>query len=129
MISIDLLPSLVAFDHLSPEFVPKGSMDVEEGRCQANFVDVARPRNRYRMITDDASLGPGRHDHDPVSQSDCFLEVMRDEKDGLSGGAPELEQEVAHDRSFLGVEWPERLVHEQDGRIAAQDLGQTDPLF
>ena len=74
------------------------------------------------------AAGPGRHDHHPVGECDRLLQVVGDEQHGLAVAGPQLEQQVAHDLPGLGVERPERLVHQQDVRIADQHLGKADAL-
>ena len=72
--------------------------------------------------------GPRRHDHDAVGQRDRLLEIVGDEQHRLAVGAPKLQQQIAHDLPGLRIERTERLVHQQDFRIADQDLRQPDAL-
>ncbi len=53
---------------------------------------------------------------------------MGDEQHRLAVGIPQLQQEVAHDLSGLGIERPERLVHQQDLGIADQHLREANAL-
>ena len=53
---------------------------------------------------------------------------MGDEQHRLAVRVPELQQEIAHDLAGLGIERPERLVHQQDLWIADQYLGEADAL-
>ena len=53
---------------------------------------------------------------------------MRHEKYRLSIDAPELQQEIAHDQARLGVEGAKRFIHQDDFRIADQDLRESDTL-
>ena len=69
-----------------------------------------------------------RHDHDAVRQRDRLLEVVGNEQHRLAIGAPQLQQQIAHDLPGLGIERAERLVHQQDLGIADQHLGQPDAL-
>src|SRR5215510_11459704 len=46
----------------------------------------------------------------------------------LAIGAPELEQQVAHDLSCLRVERAERLIHQEDLWVADEDLREADTL-
>ena len=59
---------------------------------------------------------------------DRLFEIMGDEQHRLAVGAPQVEQQVAHDLPRLRVERTERLVHQQDFRIADQHLRQADAL-
>ena len=51
---------------------------------------------------------------------------MGDEQHRLAVGVPQLQQQIAHDLSRLRIERPERLVHQQDLRVADQHLGEAD---
>jgi hypothetical protein len=51
-----------------------------------------------------------------------------DEQHGLAVAGPQLEQQVAHDLPGLRIERAERLVHQQDLRVADQHLGEADAL-
>ena len=53
---------------------------------------------------------------------------MGDEQHRLAVGVPEIEQQIAHDLPGLGVERAERLIHQEDLRIADQNLRQADAL-
>ena len=53
---------------------------------------------------------------------------MGHEQHRLAVGVPQFQQQIAHDLSGLGIERPERLVHQQNFWIADQDLGETDAL-
>jgi hypothetical protein len=94
----------------------------------ADFRNVARARQRHPPVTDDARTGARRHDHDAVGQRDRLLEVVGDEQHRLAVGIPQLQQQVAHDLPGLGIERPERLVHQQDFGIADQHLREANPL-
>ena len=83
---------------------------------------------RHPPVADDARRRPGRHDHHAVGQRDRLLEIVGDEHHRLAVGAPQVEQQVAHDLPGLRVERAERLVHQQDLRIADQHLGEADAL-
>ena len=71
---------------------------------------------------------PRRHDDYAIGKRDGFLEIVGDEQHRLAVGLPQVQQEVAHDLPRLRVERPERLVHQQDFRIADQDLREPDAL-
>ena len=93
-----------------------------------HFGNVARPRQRHPPVADDARARPRRHDHHAVGQRDRLLEIVGDEQHRLAVGVPQFQQQIAHDLPGLGVERPERLVHQQDLRIADQHLGEADAL-
>ena len=59
---------------------------------------------------------------------DRLFEIVGDEQHRLAVGAPQVEQQIAHDLAGLRVERPERLVHQQDLRIADQHLREADAL-
>jgi hypothetical protein len=70
----------------------------------------------------------GPADHNAVRERDRLLEIMGDEHHRLAVKAPQVEQQVAHDLPGLRVERAERLVHQQDLRVADQHLHQADAL-
>ena len=94
----------------------------------ADFRDVARALDRHPPIADHARGRPRRHDDDAVGQRDRLFQVVGDEQHRLAVPAPEVEQQIAHDLPGLGIERPERLVHQEDPGIADQDLGKADAL-
>ena len=53
---------------------------------------------------------------------------MGDEQYRLAVGAPQVEQQVAHDLARLRVERAERLVHQQDFWIADENLREAHAL-
>ena len=99
-----------------------------EGRVELDLGDVARARQRHAPVADDARRRPRRHDDDAVGQRDRLFQVVGDEQHRLAVGAPQIEQQIAHDLPRLRVERAERLVHQQDLRIADQHLRQPDAL-
>ena len=86
------------------------------------------PRQVDGVVADDARRRPRRHDHHAVGQRDRLLQVVGDEQHGLAVAGPQLEQQVAHDLARLGIERPERLVHQQDLGVADQHLGEAHAL-
>ena len=99
-----------------------------ELRLQPDLGDVARARQRHPPVADDARRRPGRHDHDAVGQRDRLFEIVGDEQHRLAVGAPQIQQQIAHDLPGLRVERPERLVHQEDLGIADQHLREADAL-
>ena len=83
---------------------------------------------RHPPVADDARARPRRHDHDAVGQRDRLLQIVGDEQHRLAVGVPQFQQQIAHDLPGLGVERAERLVHQQDFRVADQHLRQADAL-
>src|SRR5580765_6725551 len=77
-------------------------------------------------LLDDAAAG---EDHDLVTEQERLLDVVGDEHDGLAELALQPQQLVlellAHDR----VDGAERLVHEQDVRVADEPAGDPDALL
>ncbi len=99
-----------------------------EGGVEPDLGDVARARQADLPLADDARGRAGAHDDDAVGERDGFLEVVGDEHHRLAVGAPQLQQEIAHDLPGLRVERAEGLVHQQDARVADQHLGEADAL-
>ena len=100
---------------------------VERG-IELHLADVARTRQRHGPVADDARRRPRRHDDHAVRQRDRLFEIVGDEHHRLAVGAPQVEQQVAHDLARLRIERAERLVHQQDLRIADQHLREADAL-
>ena len=69
----------------------------------------------------------GQHD-DQVGQEHRFVEVVRDEDDGLAGACPELQHGLLHDPLGLHVEGPERFVHQQHVRRIRVRAREVDAL-
>ena len=103
-------------------------MQVVERAVELHFRRVARARERHGPVADDARGGPGRHDDDAIRQRDRLFEIVGDEHHRLAVGAPQIEQQIAHDLARLRVKRAERLVHQQNLRIADQHLHQPDAL-
>ena len=90
---------------------------------------MSRGRGKRDLpVADDAGRRARRHDHHPVGKRDRLFEVVGDEQHRLAVRAPEIEQQVAHDLPGLRIKRPERLVHQQDLRIADKHLHETDAL-
>jgi hypothetical protein len=51
-----------------------------------------------------------------------------DEQHRLAVGGPQFKQKIAHDLPGLGIERPERLVHQENPGIADQHLREADAL-
>ena len=83
---------------------------------------------RHPPVADDARGRPRRHDDDAVGERDRLFQIVGDEQHRLAVGAPQIEQQIAHDLPRLRVERAERLVHQQDFRIADQHLREADAL-
>ena len=118
----------VALDHLGLQFLPDLAVQFVERRVELDLGDVARARQRHAPVADDARGRPRRHDHDAVGERDRLFEIVGDEQHRLAVGAPQIEQQIAHDLPRLRVERAERLVHQQDLRIADQHLREPDAL-
>ena len=87
---------------------------------------AARTRQRHLQDLLDAAL---THDHDAVGDQHRFVEIMGDEQDGLAGAGMDLQQLLLHGLAGLGVERPERLVHQQDLGIDGERAGDADALL
>jgi hypothetical protein len=72
---------------------------------------------------------PVGQDYHPVAEADGLAHVMGDEEDRLARVGPELLQFGMEDVSGLGVQRPERLIHQQHLGIGCQGPGQSDPLL
>src|SRR5690348_6521226 len=108
--------------------MPDLAVQFVEGGVKFHLRYVAWPGQRHAPVTDNARGGPSRHDHDAIRESYRLLEIMSDEDHRLAIGAPQVEQQVAHDLSGLRVERAEWLVHEQDLGIADEHLREADTL-
>ena len=75
------------------------------------------------------AAGPCAHDDDAVGEIHGFVDLMRDEEDGLVSLAPDLEQLGLHELAGLRVERGERLVHQQHDGIGGERTGQVDALL
>src|SRR5262245_47246187 len=118
----------VAPEHLRLQRCPDLAVEIVERGLDLDLGDVARARQRDLPIADDAGGGPRRHDHHAVRERDRLLEIVGDEQHGLAVGVPQIEQQVAHDLPRLRIERAERLVHQQDFRIADEHLDEADAL-
>src|SRR5215467_7036435 len=124
----DMTTLRVSLHHFRFEYRPDLAMQVLERLVVPDFGDVAGTWQRHRPIADDARGRTRRHDDDAVGERNRLLEVMGDEQHGLAVSVPQIEQQIAHDLARLRVERAERFVHEQNARIADQDLGEADAL-
>src|SRR5215831_17977564 len=70
-----LAGSGIAFQNLVLHLVPDLRVQLDEARREADLVDVARPRQVDRVLTDAVSPWPRReHDH-PVGERDRLLQI------------------------------------------------------
>jgi hypothetical protein len=99
-----------------------------KARLEADIRADARARQVDAVLGNDARRRACRHDDDAIGKRDRFVEIMCDEEHGLAVGGPQGQEKIAHERTRLRVQWAERLVHEQDFRIADQSLRQPDAL-
>ncbi len=118
----------VTLHHLVLQHAPDFPMQRVKFLFHADFRNIARTRKPHPPVADDARARPRRHDHDAVGERDRLFEIVGDEQHRLAIGVPQFQQQIAHDLAGLGIERPERLVHQQDLGIADQHLGQTDAL-
>ena len=80
---------------------------------------------RRVVLLEHAALG----EHgDPVAQLGRLLDVVRDEDDGLLELRLQVEELLLQALPGDRVDGAERLVHQQDRRIAAEGPGHADPL-
>src|SRR5687767_2339566 len=96
------------------------SADVPEHRY-SGFVAFPRARERVNYNLLEARGRPSRHHADPVGESDRFVNVMRDKKDGPPCLRPNAHQLGLHEPAGLGIKCAERLVHKKYRRLISQD--------
>src|SRR5438105_6090085 len=121
------LSALIAHQHLIAKVVPDLLVDARELRLEPDLGDVARPREVHAVDAFHRSRSSGEDD-DAVSQRDRLLEVVRDGHDRRAIRRPQLQQLVLHQRPGLHVERAEGLVHEEDGRLVDERLGERGAL-
>ena len=115
------------FGNFFLQVTPEPVKERGELRCGVDVKHV--PRTFQRDIVDllDPPRRPAEQD-DPVRKRDRLHQVVRDEDDRLAGAVPELEQLILEDDPRLGVQRPERLVHQDDVRLVDQGPDQGAPL-
>src|SRR5579872_4364095 len=118
----------ITLHHLVLEHAPDLPVQGAKILTQPDFGDVARTGQRDAPVADDARGRTRGHDHDAISERDRLFEIVGDEQHRLAVGAPEFEQEIAHDLAGLGIERSERLVHQENFGVADQDLRKPDAL-
>src|SRR5262245_10861333 len=118
----------VALEHLALERRPDLAVEIVERALDLDLGDVTRSRQGDLPIADDARGGPRRHDHHAVGERDRLLEIMGDEQHRLAIGAPQIQQQVAHDLPRLRIERAERLVHQQYLGVADEHLHEAHAL-
>ena len=97
--------------------------------CRACTSVMSRgPRQANAPVADDARRRTGRHDHHAIGKRNRLLQIVGHKQHRLAVRAPQIEQQIAHDLARLGIERPERLVHQQNLGIADQDLREADAL-
>src|SRR5438445_9384971 len=67
-------------------------------------------------------------EHNPVTEQQCLVDIVRDEQDRGLVAAPDRDQQLLHFRASLGVERAEGLVHEHHPRLGGQGSGELDAL-
>src|SRR5262245_2140239 len=93
--------------------------------------DVAvQPFGCERRLDDrtDSPRG-GSENKDAVGEEQRLVDAMGDEHDGRAGSRPNLEEVLLQLLAGLRVEGAERLVHENQDRLAHQRPGDADPLL
>src|SRR5690606_17460337 len=72
---------------------------------------------------------PALHDGDAVADTECLIEVMADEEDGLLEPALEFQEFILQTRADQGVERRERLVHQEDRSTRGESARKADALL
>src|SRR5262245_55666392 len=91
-------------------------------------LEAARAGEIDLDLLPDPSRACAEH-HDAIAEVDRFLDVVRDEDDGLAGALPEARQLFLHRLARLRVERPERLVHEQHLGIEGEHACERGALL
>ena len=94
----------------------------------AEHVEAARPRQADHDAFDDAPR-PRSHDQHLVGEIDRLDQTMGDEQDGRTAALLHAQKLFPHPRPRLLVERAERLVHQQQARIADEAAGNGDALL
>jgi hypothetical protein len=117
----------VGLEDLGPQLAPDRLVQPMEARQQARLGGFARALEVDGVVADHPRARTRRHDHHPIREGDRFLQIMGDEQHRPLA-RPQAHEQVAHDLPGLGIERPERLIHQQDLRVADQHLREADPL-
>src|SRR4051812_3325397 len=88
----------------------------------------ARARQLDLELANDAA-GPRRHHHDAVAEEDRLVDRMRDQHHGLAAREPYALQLGVHLLAGQSVQRAERLVHQEELRIARQRTHDGDALL
>src|SRR5262245_17103164 len=112
---------------LGPQRRPQVLVRGSEFGASMDLVDPPWPGNRHRRDLLDAARAR-RHHHDSIREGDGLHEVVSDEHDGLARARPERQELLLQEQPGLRVEWPERLVHEHEGRVVEERASDVRPL-
>src|SRR2546426_6690978 len=97
-----LSPIGAPVDQLVLERVPDVGLDIIELGGESHFI-VSRPgKVDFQNVL--SAPGPGSHYDDAVGKVSRLLYAMGDEKHGLPGALPDLQQLSLHQVACLGVE-------------------------
>src|SRR6476646_4644210 len=88
-------------------------------RMADDAIQAARARDRNSDVGNDATR-TRRHDDDAIAEKDRLRDRVRDEDDGLAAGLPDALQFEVHSLARQGIQRTERLVHQENFRIARQ---------
>ncbi|MPM45216.1 hypothetical protein SDC9_91902 [bioreactor metagenome] len=103
-------------------------MELIEQFGDARGVPLARSVDVDPVDALDAGGRACRHHHDPVGQHDRLVDVMGDEDDRAVRPPADPAELLLHDQPGLGVQGPERLVHQDQPRFVGEHPGDLDPL-
>ena len=90
--------------------------------------EIARPRDRHRIVLGDARARSLRQQIDHVGQADRLLEVVGDQQHADAFAFDQLDHVLDDAGAHDGVERGERLVHQQELRFHRQHLRERDAL-
>jgi hypothetical protein len=122
---------------LSPNSSRVRALDVEQpadvvhvtaelGRV--HHVEAPRPRDVHVHVVHEPAR-PRRHDQHAVAEEDRLRDRVRDEQHRLAPLQPDALQLEVHVLTGHGVQGPERLVHEQHGRVVDEAPGDGHALL
>ncbi len=89
---------------------------------------VARARYRNRVFLDDAGARALRQQINRVRQADRLFEIVGHQKHAQVLAFDQVDQVLDDPGTHDGVERGERLVHQEQPRLARQNLGKSDTL-